>query len=167
MKKRAYNVAGTVLLMLALIAADQLLKQYAEKVLLARSEGAIPFIPHVLEFRLIYNEGAAFSLLTGRQGFLIAFTGIALILVLVYLFLGKCTDRLEYFGLVLIFSGGVGNLIDRVMNQRVIDYIRLLFIDFPIFNFADICVCVGVGLFALSMILFSSKKEPSKNHEAD
>ncbi len=160
MKKRAYNLAGTILLMLALIAADQLLKQYAEKVLLARPEGAIPFIPHVLEFRLIYNEGAAFSLLTGHQGFLIAFTGIALILMLVYLFLGKCTDRLEYFGLVLIFSGGVGNLIDRVI-------IRLLFIDFPIFNFADICVCVGVGLFALSMILFSSKKEPSKNHEAD
>lgn len=166
MKKRAYNVAGTVLLMLALIAADQLLKQYAEKVLLARPEG-VPFIPRVLDFFLVYNEGAAFSLLTGRQGFLIAFTGIALILVLVYLFLGKCTDRLEYFGLVLIFSGGVGNLIDRVMNQKVIDYIRLLFIDFPIFNFADICVCVGVGLFALSMILFSSKKEPSKNHEAD
>ena len=166
MKKRAYNVACTVLLMLALIAADQLLKQYAEKVLLARPEG-VPFIPHVLDFFLVYNEGAAFSLLTGRQGFLIAFTGIALILVLVYLFLGKCTDRLEYFGLVLIFSGGVGNLIDRVMNQKVIDYIRLLFIDFPIFNFADICVCVGVGLFALSMILSSSKKEPSKNHEAD
>ena len=164
MKKRAFGAVGTVLLMLALIAADQLLKQYAEKVLLTQANG-IPFIPHVVDFFLVYNEGAAFSLLTGRQGFLIVITGAALLLVLVYLFSGRCTDRLEYFGLVLIFSGGVGNLIDRVLNQRVIDYIRLLFIDFPIFNFADICVCVGVGLFALSMLLAGTKKEPSKENE--
>ena len=164
MKKRAFGAFGTVLFMLALIGADQLIKQYAEKMLLAQP-GGIPFIPHVVDFFLVYNEGAAFSILVGRQGFLIAFTGIALLLVLVYLFVGRCTNRLEYLGLVLIFSGGVGNLIDRVLNQRVIDYIRLLFIDFPIFNFADICVCVGVGLFALSMILPGTKTEPSKENE--
>ena len=55
--------------------------------------------------------------------------------------------------LVLVLGGGIGNLIDRVLNGEVVDYINLLFMQFAVFNFADICVCVGVGLWVLVIFL--------------
>ena len=53
----------------------------------------------------------------------------------------------------LVLGGGVGNLIDRVLNGVVVDYINVLFMRFAIFNFADICVCVGVALWVLVIFL--------------
>ena len=55
--------------------------------------------------------------------------------------------------LVLVLGGGIGNLIDRVLNGEVVDYINLLFMRFAVFNFADICVCVGVALWVLVIFL--------------
>ena len=53
----------------------------------------------------------------------------------------------------ILLGGGIGNLIDRVLNGEVVDYINLLFMQFAVFNFADICVCVGVGLWVLVIFL--------------
>ena len=53
---------------------------------------------------------------------------------------------------MLIFAGGIGNLIDRVYQGYVIDYFEFLFIDFAIFNVADVYVCVGVGLYAMYVL---------------
>ena len=60
---------------------------------------------------------------------------------------------LQQAALLLILAGGIGNLIDRVLNGEVVDYINLLFMQFAVFNFADICVCVGVGLWVLVIFL--------------
>ena len=67
----------------------------------------------------------------------------------------------------LILGGGVGNLIDRVLNGVVVDYINVLFMRFAIFNFADICVCVGVGLLMLAVLLDSFKKDKTAEPKAD
>ena len=53
----------------------------------------------------------------------------------------------------ILLGGGIGNLIDRVLNGEVVDYINLLFMRFAVFNFADICVCVGVALWVLVIFL--------------
>jgi len=58
----------------------------------------------------------------------------------------------------MIISGGVGNLIDRVRMHEVIDYIKFEPINFPIFNFADICIVIGAILFCLSIIISDVKK---------
>ena len=152
----------TVFFTAALVMADQLLKSWA----VANLSGGVSIdgIPGVLDFFLVYNDGAAFNMLGGKQTLLIVMTGVALVALLVYLLLGKADGKLEYAALILILSGGIGNLIDRVMNQVVVDYIRLIFMDFPVFNFADICVCTGVGLFALSMILSELKGRKNPDH---
>ena len=62
-------------------------------------------------------------------------------------------DQLQRWAWVLVLGGGIGNLIDRIAEDRVVDYINLLFMDFAIFNFADICICVGMGLWILAIIL--------------
>lgn len=144
----------------ALVAADQLIKQWAVAVL--EPVGSMPLIPHVVELRFVLNQGMAFSLLSGKQLFLIVATSIALIVVAYLLFFRSRGDRLQRIALILVLGGGVGNLIDRVANGEVVDYINLLFMNFAVFNFADICVCVGVGLWLLAMLLdeVHQPKEP-------
>ena len=135
----------------ALIGIDQAIKLWATNVL--QPIGAMPLIPHVVELRFVLNPGMAFSLLSGRQLFLIVATSAALILVAYWLLFRSRNDRLQQAALILVLGGGIGNLIDRVLNGEVVDYINLLFMRFAVFNFADICVCVGVALWVLVIFL--------------
>ena len=144
----------------ALIGIDQAIKLWATNVL--QPVGAMPLIPHVVELRFVLNPGMAFSLLSGRQLFLIVATSAALILVAYWLLFRSRNDRLQQAALILVLGGGIGNLIDRVLNGEVVDYINPLFIDFAVFNFADILVCVGVALWVLVILLEEVEDKPSK-----
>ena len=135
----------------ALIGIDQAIKLWATNVL--QPVGAMPLIPHVVELRFVLNQGMAFSLLSGKQLFLIIATSAALLAVAYGLFFRSRGKRLQQAALVLVLGGGIGNLIDRVLNGEVVDYINLLFMQFAVFNFADICVCVGVALWVLVIFL--------------
>ena len=142
-----FNLAAVA----ALIGIDQLIKLWAVQVL--QPVGAMPLIPRVVELRFLLNPGMAFSLLSGKQLFLIIATSVALLAVAYGLFFRSRGKRLQQAALVLVLGGGIGNLIDRVLNGEVVDYINLLFMQFAVFNFADICVCVGVGLWVLVIFL--------------
>ena len=144
-------VIFNLLCVAALVGADQAIKFWAVQVL--EPVGSMPLIPHVVELRFVLNQGMAFSLLSGKQLFLIIATSIALIFVAYGLFFRSRGRYLQQAALLLILAGGIGNLIDRVLNGEVVDYINLLFMQFAVFNFADICVCVGVALWVLVIFL--------------
>ena len=141
----------------ALIGIDQAIKLWATNVL--QPVGAMPLIPHVVELRFVLNQGMAFSLLSGKQLFLIVATSAALLLVAYWLFF---RSRMQQAALILVLGGGIGNLIDRVLNGEVVDYINLLFMRFAVFNFADICVCVGVALWVLVIFLEELHEDTKK-----
>ena len=128
--------------------------------------GSMDVLPGVVELRYCLNDGMAFSMLAGKQGLLIGMTSVMLLAVLIMLFVRKMplTERAAW---TLVLGGGVGNLIDRVLNGVVVDYINVLFMRFAIFNFADICVCVGVGLLMLAVLLDSFKKDKTAEPKAD
>lgn len=140
----------SLLLAAACAVLDQMLKRWAAAVL--RPAVAMPLLPGIVELRYTVNDGMAFSLLSGQQKLLIGVTGVILVAVLIWLLAGKMS-ALERAAWVLILGGGVGNLLDRVAAGQVIDYINLLFMRFAVFNFADICVSVGVGLLVLRVVL--------------
>ena len=142
-----FNLAAVA----ALVGIDQLIKLWAVQVL--QPVGAMPLIPHVVELRFVLNQGMAFSLLSGKQLFLIIATSAALLAVAYGLFFRSRGKRLQQAALVLVLGGGIGNLIDRVLNGEVVDYINLLFMRFAVYTFADICVCVGVALWVLVIFL--------------
>ena len=144
-------VIFNLLCVAVLIGIDQGIKFWAVHVLMP--VGTLPLIPHVVELRFVLNPGMAFSLLSGKQLFLIIATSIALIFVAYGLFFRSRGRYLQQAALILVRGGGIGNLIDRVLNGEVVDYINLLFMQFAVFNFADICVCVGVGLWVLVIFL--------------
>ncbi len=136
---------------IALVVIDQLIKLWAVNAL--QPVGSMPLIPHVVELNFVYNEGMAFSLLSGKQTLLILATSAVMIFIAYWLFFKTGKDMLQRVALTLVLGGGIGNLIDRVLNGRVVDYINLLFMRFAVFNFADICVTVGVCLWVLAIFL--------------
>ena len=156
---RAYVILNLVCVA-ALVGIDQAIKLWATQYL-APVE-AITVIPHVVELRFVLNQGMAFSLLSGKQLFLILATSAALLLVAYLLFFRSRGKLLQQIAFILVLAGGIGNLIDRVLNGEVVDYINPLFIDFAVFNFADILVCVGVALWVLVILLEEVEDKPSK-----
>ena len=142
-----------------LVGVDQLIKRWATVVLLPKT--AMTLIPGVLELRYFLNDGMAFSMLAGKQKLLIAVTSLMLLGVLWMLFARKLTP-LERVAWTLVLGGGIGNLIDRIATGVVVDYINVLFMNFAIFNFADICVCVGVGLLMGGVLFDSYFKEKAE-----
>lgn len=117
----------------------------------------------------IRNSGAGWSILEGKTVFLIAFTSLIMLVILFYMIIQRKTmNKFEMLSLALILAGGVGNLIDRARMiidpefTGVIDYIKLDFINFPIFNFADICVVVG-GISLIVVFAVLEAKVAKKN----
>jgi len=107
----------------------------------------------------IRNSGAAWSIMEGKTWFLIALPIVVCIIGLVYMYKIRNGSKLELISLAMLVAGGVGNLIDRVRMGEVIDYIKFEPVNFPIFNFADICVVIGAILFCVSIFITDVVKE--------
>jgi signal peptidase II len=157
--KIAYLVmAGAVFLI------DQVTKAWAIRKL--RFGGDQEVIPGFLNFVYAQNPGVAFSMFddhgdTGRW-VLSSVAGIAAVLVLYYFWRVPKTDDRLLGALALLLAGIVGNLTDRVRLGFVIDFVQVHYKDwyYPIFNVADMAVCVGAGLLILDMF-FNKKTEVS------
>lgn len=140
----------------ALVAVDQVTKYLA----VLRLKDAAPhvLIDGVLEFRYLENRGAAFSVLQGQQVFFYILTAVFLVIVLYVLHRLPRTRRFLpiWVCLLVLISGAVGNLIDRIIHKYVVDFIYFSIIDFPVFNVADIYVTLSVAALAL-LVLFRYK----------
>ncbi len=151
-----------------MIVLDQLMKFWATAKL--APIGQQELIPSVLGLRYVLNDGMAFSLLGGARWPLVVVTSIALAAVLGYVILKKPKGIL-FWSTACIFAGGIGNLIDRIRTGVVVDFLEFRFMEFPVFNFADILVCVGAGLLFLWAILDAvqeskQSKQQEKNNGA-
>ena len=110
-----FNLAAVA----ALVGIDQLIKLWAVQVL--QPVGAMPLIPHVVELRFVLNQGMAFSLLSGKQLFLIIATSAALLAVAYGLFFRSRGKRLQQAALVLVLGGGIGIAPLYGLAQRMLE----------------------------------------------
>lgn len=135
-----------------LIFIDQFTKKLAYQTLYNKQP--IVIIKDVLELVYVENRGAAFGILQNMQILFYALTVLVILIIMFYLYKLKLNIYyMPYFiFLILIFSGAIGNFIDRVKNKYVIDFIYFKPIDFPVFNFADICITLGCLLLIFSYI---------------
>lgn len=152
-----------VSLIIAIIAAaaDQLIKLYINGSLKLYEERG--FIPHVLSITHIRNSGAAWSIMEGKTWFLVLLPIVMIAAALWFMYRNRSGSKLALVSLALVVGGGIGNLIDRVRLHEVIDYLKCELFDFPIFNFADICVVVGAILFCIYMIFFDESDKTDKS----
>lgn len=148
--KLKHVIIGIVVLLI-----DQITKIAAETTL---SSGAISVIPGF--FRLTYaeNTGAAWSMLEGKMWFFYIITIIALIIMVMFYRNQKEADELVKVSLVLMMAGTIGNFIDRLCFQHVRDFLDFIIFgyDFPIFNVADMALCIGVFLIIVDVLLENS-----------
>ncbi len=147
-----------------LVAADQLVKYWTVTSLAA--SGSIPIIPNVFQLTYVENRGAAFSLLENQQWLFILFAVVILAAIAYALHKGIVQTNLGKLSLLLICAGAIGNVIDRVFRHFVVDMLYFSLIDFPVFNIADIYVCVGVALF-FYYVAFQHKDEKPKEKNED
>ena len=113
-----------------------------------------PLIKNFFSITLVHNTGAAFSIFTGNTIFLILIGVVCIIAISLYLKrIGYLAD-LDIFIYSLLIGGVLGNLVDRIVQGYVIDYLSVNFggYYFPIFNFADICIVVSIGLIIINTI---------------
>ena len=157
-KQRASFIIIDIFLSVVLITLDQFTKYMA--VIKLKDQPAYVIWPKVFELRYLENRGAAFGMLQNQKVFFIIITGVVILGILYLLF--KIPEEKKYhilhFLLVLIFSGAIGNMIDRIRLSYVVDFFYFVLIDFPIFNMADIYVSVACVLLAV-LLLFVYKDE--------
>lgn len=155
--------ALSLMLAALLIVIDQALKAVVNsKIELNRVIEVIKFgSVKIFSLTHIRNRGAAWSIMSGKTWFLVLLPIIVCIAGIIYMYRIRKGPKMEIVSIAMIISGGVGNLIDRVRMKEVIDYIKFEPINFPIFNFADICIVIGAILFCLSIVISDIKKSKS------
>ncbi len=147
------------------IAVDQITKIAVDRSM--QLFDSIPIIEQFFHITYVRNRGAAFSFLSNaswRLPFFITVSLIAAIVILVAFQKMRDDQKLAHTSLALIFSGAVGNLIDRIRLGEVIDFLDAHWYrhHWPAFNVADSLICVGVFLLAIDMML--EEKRLKKNH---
>ena len=165
-KKKVILLIVDFVLAVLLIAADQISKYFA--VLKLKNQPPYSVVDGVFELHYLENRGAAFGMLQGQKFFFI-FIAAVILCTIVYV-LWKAPYQKMYIKLhitlVFIASGAVGNLIDRVRYDYVVDFLYFSLINFPVFNVADCFVCIAAVLL-LYCFLFKYKDEEffgKRNH---
>ncbi len=146
-----------VLLMTLIVAADQITK--------ALVRANIPYgtgvkvIPGVVQLTYVRNTGAAFSMLSGARWLFLVLVVVFFAVLAVLIWKRVITAPAELWCLAAIGGGAVGNAIDRALTGEVTDMIEPLFMDFAVFNVADIFITCGAAALVVYMLFFDRKKE--------
>lgn len=146
-----------------LVAADQISKALVSAYL-PKGE-TVTVIPHLIDFVYVENRGAAWGMLADKRFVFIIISVAAIIVVAAVLLYTARGRKMLNIPLLLVLSGGIGNMIDRIGNGFVVDFIQFdFFKSFPVFNVADCYVTIGGALVLVYVLfidrnLFSDKKK--------
>ena len=141
---------GFPILAAVLIAVDQLVKAWT--VANIELDTVEPFLPGFMSLAYLRNYGAAWSILQNQQWFFTIVT-IAAVTGLIWYYVKQIKGNLwTLFSLALMIAGALGNFIDRIRFGYVVDMFHLDFISFPVFNVADMCLSVGVGILFICIM---------------
>ena len=150
---------------LVMIVVDQAVKHWAFTVL--QPQHTIPLIENVFHLTYIENRGAAFSMFAkfDSRWIFVALASVITLAICYTLSKKLMQTALGSWSLMLIAAGAVGNAIDRVARGFVVDMFDFRLIHFPVFNVADIFICVGGILFVI-YFMFQHKDKPNDKNEA-
>ena len=163
-KHKRYIVFSAQIASAAVLAlADQWIKRLVAENL-PRNQ-TVPVIKNLFGLYYSTNTGGAWSMLEDNPKILYTVSLILLLGVIVYLFFAKFEGIIPNVSITLIIGGGAGNMIDRLFRGEVVDYIQTLFVDFPIYNLADIFIVVGCFMFIGYLIYDIIREEKQKKKE--
>lgn len=160
-------VALPIVVVSILIGIDQWTKYLALTNL--KPVGSMPFLDGLLNLTFVENRGVAFGMFSGQRWLILAFTAIISIGIVIYYFKMPKTREFTWVRgcLLLVFSGAIGNIIDRTTRGYVVDFFDFAFIDFPVFNMADIYVVVGVSILMVLILFVIKDPDEQKPNKAE
>ena len=128
---------------------------------------SIPLLPGFMQLRTVHNYGAAWSSFSGMRWLLVAVTSVIVLAVTYVLIRRIVRHPLGVAACFLILSGGLGNIIDRVRLGYVVDMFDFQFMNYPVFNVADIAVVCGAVLAAVYYLWFYEKYDKKDRQDGD
>ena len=131
----------------AVFIADRVTKILAPRI----PEDGQALIPGVLGLRYAENRGIAFSMLSGMP-WVLGVVSLVIIAAVFFLLRGKKLRAMTLAGLMMMLGGAAGNMLDRFIHGFVPDMIEVLFVQFAVFNVADMFLCIGCGLVILQLL---------------
>ena len=155
------------MLIWAIIAALVVIFDQVAKLLVIQNIGpadCFHIIPKLFDFVYVKNTGAAFSMLSDNTILLSIVSIIFCVGVLWYWYKKKPASVLLKTSLCLLFAGAFGNAIDRIFRGFVVDFISTAFMNFPVFNIADIAITFGAILLIIYFIFFDKEEENGENN---
>ncbi len=144
------------------LVADQFTKVYiSNNFEMAKS---YEFLPGLIDITYIHNDGGAWGMLGGYTWVLLSITMVIMLICIALLLKYGVKDKLMFWAIILVLSGGVGNMIDRTFRDgNVIDFLHFEFFPtFPVFNVADCAIVIGSGLLMLYFFLGIINDEKQK-----
>lgn len=120
--------------------------------------GSVEIINGILSFTYVENKGAAFGILQNARWVFIVATIAIIAALIIYKIKFNEKSKIYKYSSILLISGGIANLIDRIFLGYVVDMIEVTFIEYPVFNFADCCVVAGAILLCIYVLKMDSKK---------
>ena len=140
----------------AIVAADQFTKYLTVANIPLYAD--VPFIPGLLQLTYVQNTGAAFSSFEGQQWlFALIFVVFTAAILWEYKKKSMPFTKAERWLIAAIYAGGLGNMIDRIRLGYVVDMIETTFIEFPVFNVADIFITCGCIAMMLHLVFFNKE----------
>ena len=152
-----------VLISAAVVVLDQITKAITVAKIALFEE--IPFLPGLVDLTYVRNNGAAFSSFRGMQWmFALVFVIFTLLILWEYFKKPMGFNKFERICIAAVYGGGLGNMIDRLRMGYVVDMIETTFMEFPVFNVADIFITCGCVLLLVSLVFFNKEfwKEEKK-----
>ena len=124
---------------------------------------SIRIIPNILNFTLVKNNGAAFSLLSNSTPFLTFISILTSLILIGIIFISPPKSYWNFIGITYLLGGTIGNGIDRLFKGFVVDFLELVPVNFPIFNIADISINIAIICFIVD--IFLTKDHSRKSHK--
>lgn len=136
----------------------------------------LPFLPGFMRLYYTQNKGAAFSILSDHPWVFLVFSAVAMAVIVYLLYRFRNRHPMLTVTLAMILGGGIGNMIDRLVNGYVVDFLDFQFMKFAVFNVADIfvtCGSVALGIYLIAVEprvekrLNEAKREAQKENTND
>mgnify|MGYP000755057788 FL=1 len=155
-----YFIIGILVLIL-----DIVTKHWASAALMGTS--GIPVIDGFFHLTYVENSGVAFGMLQDKRIIFVTMSLLLLFVLAMYFYKAKKRDVWLKLGTALIFAGSIGNLIERVKNGFVVDFLDFRVINFPVFNIADMAVCIGAAALVIHFLTSDTESKDKLNEKKE
>lgn len=141
-----------IFVIIIILLIDQLSKMFIDSTMHVYEQ--IKIIPNFFNLTYLHNTGAAWSMLEGKMVFFYLISVVALVAMFLFYRNSDEKDGLTKLALAMMIAGTLGNFIDRLCLQHVRDFLDFIIFgyDFPVFNVADMALCIGVGLILIDAV---------------